>query len=48
MSHRFPPLRPPVETARKATARAQPTAGPTVADLCLLAALVLSLGLALV
>lgn len=48
MSHRFPPLRPPVETARKATARAQPTAGPTVADLCLLAALVLSLGLALI
>lgn len=42
MSHRFPPLRPPVAAARKATFR------PALADLCLLTALVLSLGLALI
>lgn len=47
MSHRFPPLRPLIETARKATARAQQTAGPMVADLCLFAALVLSMAFAL-
>ncbi|WP_170971955.1 hypothetical protein [Rhodobacter sp. SY28-1] len=48
MSHRFPPLRPPVETGRKANLRADPTPGPTAADLCLLAALVLSLALAMI
>jgi hypothetical protein len=48
MSNRFPPLRPPVATARKTSARVQPSFGFAIADLCLMAALLLSLGLALV
>ncbi|MFN5995650.1 MAG: hypothetical protein ACK47Z_00945 [Paracoccaceae bacterium] len=48
MSDRFPPLRPSTEAGRKATQRAAATSGPAVADYCLVAALVLSLALALV
>ncbi|MFM7333624.1 MAG: hypothetical protein ACKO2N_01165 [Tabrizicola sp.] len=46
MQHRFPQLRPPVETPRKASARATIPLGFTLADLCLTAALVLSVALA--
>lgn len=48
MSHRFPPLRPPVETPRKATTHTRAAPVFTLADLCLTAALVLSVALALV
>lgn len=48
MSHPFPPLRPPAAPSRKSGLRVQSAAGPTAADLCLFAALLLSLALALV
>lgn len=48
MSHRFPPLRPPVETPRKATIQTKAAPGINFADVCLTAALVLSVALALI
>jgi hypothetical protein len=48
MSHRFPPLRPPVKAGRKTTARAATASAFTLADLCLTATLVLSVALALI
>jgi hypothetical protein len=48
MSHRFPPLRPQVEMPRKATTRSGTAPSFTFADLCLMAAFVLSLALALI
>ena len=46
--HRFPPLRPPVETRARTATRASVLQGMTFADLCLAAALVLSVALALI
>jgi hypothetical protein len=48
MSHRFPPLRPSVKPGRKPTAGTGTAPGLSFADLCLTAALVLSVALALV
>lgn len=48
MSHRFPPLRPPADTGLKGAVRTQATAGIPFADLCLAAALALSLAMALI
>ncbi|KAF0117012.1 MAG: hypothetical protein FD150_102 [Rhodobacteraceae bacterium] len=48
MSHRFPPLRPPVKTDRKTATRAGTAPGFTLADVCLTATLVLSVALALI
>lgn len=48
MSHRFPPLRPPVEAPTKTTARTGTAPRFTFADLCFAAALVLCLALALI
>lgn len=47
MSHRFPPLRPPVAPPRKTTVGISIPQGIRLADLCLTAALALSLVLAL-
>ncbi|MBP9047498.1 MAG: hypothetical protein WAT35_16615 [Tabrizicola sp.] len=48
MSHRFPPLRPPVAAPAKTSPRTGTAPRFTFADLCLAAALVLCLALALI
>lgn len=48
MSDRFPPLRPQVASRAKAATRAAIVPGVTFADVCLTAALVLSVALALI